>query len=337
MKFESHRTIGSGIEERRLIDARFSLTAAIAWGLMFPIAAGVMDHVDPFNLTALRYLGASVLFVGLLWTVEGRDALRYDGRFLRFWWLGSLGFAGFNLLAYVALEHTEPQNAALIVATSPLVTVLLRWVRDGVRPAPAVVGFVLVALVGVAMVLGKGDPLAVPSQANIGDLLVFGGVIGWVLYTLGAADHRDLSPLRYTALTAPAGLITIVAITAVSDLVGWTSPPSAADIGDEWLGVLYVIVFGALVAVLSWNEGVRRLGPSSAALFMNLVPVTTFAVAIARGYDASFGELAGALLTIAAIVGANRVTAHAAARAAAVPEAELDRVGRLPAVAGSGS
>ena len=32
--------------------------------------------------------------------------------------LGSLGFAGFNLLTYVGLEHTRPQDAALIVAPS---------------------------------------------------------------------------------------------------------------------------------------------------------------------------------------------------------------------------
>lgn len=315
MKFEGHRTTAA-TGAPRLIDARFSITAALAWGLMFPIAAGVIDHVDPFNLTAIRYLVGTALFLGLLWLVEGREALRYDGRFRSFLWLGSLGFAGFNLLAYVALEHTEPQNAALIVATSPLVTVLLRWARDGIRPRPAVVGFILLALVGVAMVLGKGDPLAVAANANIGDLLVFGGVIGWALYSIGAADHSDISPLRYTALTAAAGLLTILAITAVSDAAGWTTVPSIGDIGAEWLGIAYVIIFGALVAVLSWNEGVRRLGPATGALFINLVPVTTFGVAIAQGYDASVGELAGALLTIAAIVGANRVAARAAARAA---------------------
>ncbi|MEH3053475.1 MAG: DMT family transporter [Patulibacter minatonensis] len=296
----------------RGFDAGFSITAALAWGLMFPIAAGAMERIDAFNLTALRYLGASPLLLALLWAVEGKQALRYDGRFLRLLWLGTLGFAGFNLLAYVALAHTEPQNAALIVATAPLVTVLLRWVRDGVRPAAGVLGFVLAALVGVAMVLGKGNPLALAQTAGIGDLLVLLAVIGWVLYSLGASDHADLSPLRYTALTAPAGTLSIVAITLVTNLAGWTTLPSLGDVGAEWLPILYVIVFGALVAVLSWNEGVRRLGPSKASLFMNLVPVTTFTVAIAQGYDASAGELAGAVLTIASIVGANVVVARRA-------------------------
>lgn len=322
MKFDGYRTMGPGRVDPQRSDVRFSLTAAVIWGLMFPIAAGAMARIDAFNLTALRYLGASPLLLLLLWRVEGRGALRYDGRFLQLLWLGTLGFAGFNLLAYVALTTTEPQNAALIVATSPLVTVLLRWVRDGIRPPASVIGLILVALGGVAMVLGKGDPLAVAAEANIGDLLVFGGVIGWVLYTLGAADHADLSPLRYTALTAPAGTLSIVAITVVTNLLGWTTLPSLSDVGAELPAVAYVVLAGALVAVLSWNEGVRRLGPANAALFMNLVPVTSFAVAIAEGYDARTGELAGAALTVAAIVAANRAARPAAAAASITPARE---------------
>lgn len=323
MKFDDHRTNRSAQAHAvGWSEARFSLTAAVLWGLMFPIAAGAMARIDAFNLTALRYLGASPLLLLLLWRIEGRRALRYDGRFLELLWLGTLGFAGFNLLAYVALSHTEPQNAALIVATSPLVTVLLRWIRDGIRPSATVIGLILVALGGVAMVLGKGDPLAIAAEANIGDLLVFGGVIGWVLYTLGAADHAELSPLRYTALTAPAGTLSIVAITAVSNLAGWSTLPSVDDIGAELPAVLYVVLAGALVAVLSWNEGVRRLGPANAALFMNLVPVTSFAVAIAQGYAATAGELAGAALTITAIVAANRLARPATVAANAVPRDE---------------
>src|SRR4051794_281716 len=125
MKFEDHRTKEADVRGPRPGDALFSLTAALAWGVMFPVAAGVLDQIDAVNLTALRYLGACTIFIGLLWKFEGRQAVRYDGRFLSLFWLGTLGFAGFNLLAYLALNYTEPQNAALFVATTPLVTVVV--------------------------------------------------------------------------------------------------------------------------------------------------------------------------------------------------------------------
>ncbi len=77
----------------------------------------------------------------------------------------------------------------------------------------------------------------------------------------------------------------------------------------------------AVVAVLAWNEGVRRLGAPNGSLFINLVPVVTFAIAIAQGYRPGTAELAGAGITVAALVGANlagrgTVTARARARRA---------------------
>src|SRR5437868_4309095 len=112
-----------------------ALLAVLSWGAMFPIAAHAFPHVEPLHLTALRYGFASLVFVALLWRFEGLRMLRPDGRWLRLWALGTVGFAGFNLLSYIGLEHTGPRNAALIVPTLPLMTALVRWVRDGIRPA----------------------------------------------------------------------------------------------------------------------------------------------------------------------------------------------------------
>ena len=85
--------------------------------------------------------------------------------------------------------------------------------------------------------------------------------------------------------------------------------PSAADLGAVWWETLYIIVAGAVIAVLAWNDGVRRIGPANGALFLNLVPVVAFAVAIAaQGYDPNAFELFGALLTIGALIFANLKT-----------------------------
>jgi drug/metabolite transporter (DMT)-like permease len=64
------------------------------------------------------------VFVGLLAAIEGRAALRPNGRAVELFLLGTLGFAGLNLLTYVALEHTRPQDAALIIATTPVVALV---------------------------------------------------------------------------------------------------------------------------------------------------------------------------------------------------------------------
>lgn len=292
----------------RLAGAGLAATAGIVWGGMFPVAAGVVSEIDAVNLTVLRYLLAVPVLVALLVAFEGRGAVKFEGRFLRLFWLGTLGFAGFNLVAYLALEFTEPQNVALVTATAPLITALVRWARDGVRPARGVIAMMIVALIGVAMVLGDGDPtLIVREGPNSGDILVVIGVISWVFYTLGAADHRDISPLRYTTLTAVGGLITLLIVAAVVNGAGWRELPAASVLSDNWVPMIYLVLGGAVVGVLAWNEGVRRIGPSLGALFVNLIPVTTFAIQMARGEEIHTGQLVGAALTIGAVIVANRI------------------------------
>ena len=297
-----------------------ALIAVVSWGAMFPIAAHAIPYVEPFHLTALRYGLAALVFATLLWRIEGGRSLRPDGHALRLWGLGTLGFAGFNLLSYVGLEHTGPRNAALIVPTMPLVTALVRWVRDGVRPAPATIGATALALTGVVLVISRGD-LASLGQGGVGfgSLLVLAGVVGWVLYTLGAAGFPAWSPLRYTTLSAIPGTISILVITQVATLAGWVHAPSLHAIGDVWPELAFIVVMGAVAAVLAWNAAIRALGPQNGSLFINLVPVTAFAISVGGGYRPGAVELAGVALTVTALVGGNllaRSPRHARLRAA---------------------
>jgi drug/metabolite transporter (DMT)-like permease len=283
-----------------------SLVPAFGWGAMFPIADSAIKHVDPFHLTALRYLLAAIGFIALLWAFEGARALRLEGRGIELFAFGSAGIAGFNLFAFAGLEHTTPEHAALIVATSPLITLLATSAMARRMPPRATLGFVLLAFVGVLMVIGRGDPLAVfDGGVNGGDLLVLVGTVSFVVYTLGARRFTGYSSLRYTALSATGGTMTVLVVTEIGTLAGLLTAPSAGDVGAIWWQLAYVVIIGALAAVLAWNVGVKLLGAPNAALYMNLVPVVAFAIAIVRGYHPDGAELAGAALTVAALIGAN--------------------------------
>ncbi|MGC9666556.1 DMT family transporter [Planosporangium sp. 12N6] len=281
-----------------------ALLAVVLWGVMFSVLGHAVRHVDPFNLTAIRYTLATLLLLAILVWREGRAGMRFDGRLVEVAVLGSLGFAGFNLLSSVGLTYTQPQHAALMVALTPLLTVLVRWARDRVRPQRVTLALVAVALAGVALVITRGH-LTDLAGVNAGDLLMLGAVAGWAVYTHGAGRFGAWSPLRYTALSSLAGTVTIVVLTVLADVIGWQRPPSPAGLRAAGVDLAYVVLAGTVVAALAWNTAVRRLGASNAALFMNLVPVTAFAVAMLRGYRPVLAELAGALITIAALVTAN--------------------------------
>lgn len=281
-------------------------TTALAWGGMFAVGKSALSRVDAFHLTLARYGAASLVFLTLLVWREGRAAVSTEGRRLEVFLLGSVGFAGFNLPAYVALDHMPAQSASLVVATMPLVGALIAWAATRVRPPAAVVVAGLVALVGVGLVLSRGRVSGlVHGTAGRGSLLVLAGVIGWVVYSRGAARFPGWSPLRYTTLTAAAGTVTILAATLAAERVGYIGRPGVADYVAVLPQLLYVVLVAGVLAVLTWNGAVRALGPLNATLFINGVPLTAFAVEIARGYQPGPAEVVGALLTVAAVVGAN--------------------------------
>jgi drug/metabolite transporter (DMT)-like permease len=115
--------------------ATLGAATAIIWGGQFVLGKSALGHVQAFHLTTIRYAMAALVLLGLLVALEGRRALRLEGRGRRLVALGTLGFAGFNLLVYEGLAHAQPQNAALITALAPLLTPLVLWLRAQVRPA----------------------------------------------------------------------------------------------------------------------------------------------------------------------------------------------------------
>ena len=305
----------------------FATTTALVWGGQFVVGKSALQTINAFPLSTVRYALAAVLWLLVLVVLEGRGSLRLDGRGWRLFWLGSLGFAGFNLFAYTGLAHARPETASLIVALGPLLTALVLWHRTKVRPARATFVLLGVALLGVALVVSAGHPSSILHGAlGWGEVLVLAGVLSFILYSLGAAEFASYSPLRYTALTASLGWLTIAGATLVAIATGLVAVPTTAQLTSVWPQIAYLAIPGAFVAVLTWNAAIKAIGPQNAVLFSNLIPVTTFAIEIARGYRPNAAELLGAALTIGALVASNllaRRTQPSTAGDTALRKAEL--------------
>ena len=308
----------------------FATTTALVWGGQFVVGKSALQTIDAFPLSTVRYALAAALWLLVLVALEGRGSLRLDGRGWRLFWLGTLGFAGFNLFAYTGLAHARPETASLIVALGPLLTALVLWHRTKVRPASATFALLGVALLGVALVVSAGHPSSILHGAlGWGEVLVLAGVLSFILYSLGAAEFASYSPLRYTALTASLGWLTIAGATLIGIATGLVAAPTAAQLTSVWPQIMYLAIPGAFVAVLTWNAAIKAIGPQNAVLFSNLIPVTTFAIEIARGYRPNAAELLGAALTIGALVASNLLSRRSqpstagdtALRKAELPEA----------------
>lgn len=290
----------------------------LIWGAFLPVSKVVLAAIDPYWLTALRYGVASLCFLLVLALREGRAAFSFEGRALAAWLYGSAGFAGFSLLVFEGLRLTRPEHAAMILALGPVNIVLWQWLRTRHRPRAATLACIAVALWGEALVVSQGDLSRLVSGGGaLGNALIYLSSCCWVAFTLGAQHFPRWSPVRYTALSAALGWISIALATAAATAVGHSRPPHW-DALRELLWALFFVLFAvSFAALLLWNMAVARLGALNASLFANFAPVVTFLITVWQGHVLLPPEIAGAALVVGALVANNLYNRRQARRAVA--------------------
>ena len=64
----------------------------------------------------------------------------------------------------------------------------------------------------------------------------------------------------------------------------------------------YVVVAATVGAALTYNFGIRQLGPVRGIVFVNAIPITAVLISLALGQIPSAQEWAGIVLIIAALL-----------------------------------
>ena len=262
--------------------------------------------LDPFFLGSARYAVGVLLFIAILWIAEGRQALRYNGRFLPAAVYGLFGFTAFNTFVWWGLSYTRPEHVSIIMALqTPMIAVAV-WLTRGLRPSLFTVGCIAVAIGGVLLVVTKGSLSHVFEGGSlVGDLLAFLGALSWVTYTLAGHHFSGWSPLRMTVLTCIPGAVGLIAINVFTIYAGYSTLPTLEQVLSVKWQLGYFIVFTVVLGVLGFNNGVKHLGALNAMLLLNLIPLIVFAIEAWLGRSFAAIELAGAAIVIGALVANN--------------------------------
>lgn len=237
--------------------------SALFWGANFVLAGPVLADLVPLWAGALRFLlGAAIMLVIVRW--RGEDLVgpirRHAGVYGL---LGAVGIGAFNLLFFYALQHASASNAALIMATNPLLTVLIAAVMLGERPSARQIAALPLALFGVSVVISEGHlGRLVTLHVASGDLLMLGANLAWAFYNvLGRRYMPQGSPLVNTTLVMCAG----AALLLVAALGSGTLPTLPGH--KALLALTIMAIGGTVLAYLFWTTGIARLGAGRTALF----------------------------------------------------------------------
>ncbi|MBB3331486.1 drug/metabolite transporter (DMT)-like permease [Halomonas campaniensis] len=279
------------------------LGAVLIWSGNMTINQLTVGAIAPSSIAFLRW----VLALAVLTPFLAPTAWKHRATIRREWpklaVLGLLGMGLWQGLAYVAAETTSATNMGILAAMVPLLTVLLSALI--LREPPSLGGTLggVVALLGVLVLLGRGNPLSLLELSVAkGDLLMLVAATCYALY--GVMLKRwpmDLPPwiLLY------AQVIFAVLFLLPPYLMGPMTPVDGSNIGL----ILYAGIPASIITTFLWMRAIRQIGASQASIFINLMPLFSALIAMALlGERIALFHFLGGALVLAGVIMAQTLT-----------------------------
>ncbi len=246
--------------------------AAVFWGGTFVAGRLLAPVLDPYTAAFLRFALASFLLLGWLWWRQRRLPAVTGRQLIGVILLGASGVFAYNLLFFSGLKTVEAGRASLIIAANPVLIVLASAWLFGERLGALRLFGVALSVFGAMLIVARGDLVALLAGGiGRGELLLLGCVLSWVAYTLiGRRLLRGMSSLVAVTYASVAGALMLTMLQL------YRGELTVAPLTDlrVWATIVYVAVFGTVLAFVWYYEGVRAIGAARAGQFINLVPVS---------------------------------------------------------------
>ncbi|MBU3563723.1 MULTISPECIES: DMT family transporter [unclassified Polynucleobacter] len=255
----------------------YLLTATALWAGNAIAGRVLVGSISPITLSAVRWGLAALLLLPLGWRVLMPGSALWQNK-KRFLLLGLFGVGSYNVLLYLALQTSTAINVTLIGASMPIWMLFIGAVFYQVKPGILQMIGAVVSLLGVGIVLTRGDLSALLSmQMVVGDLLIMLATILWAFYSWmlsrpGTSTERQWPWAEFLMAQVTVGLLwtgffdgfEIAAGHAFLHLNWWTASL-----------IVFVAIGPSLIAYRFWGLGVNGAGPTVAAFFANFIPLFT--------------------------------------------------------------
>ncbi|WP_329622031.1 DMT family transporter [Streptomyces sp. NBC_01255] len=251
------------------------VAAALFWSSSYAVTKRLLDDVGPLSIGAVRFALAALL-LGVAVRLNRRRAARPgarsdarpDARQRRQLYLsGFLGITVYFVLENVGVDLSTASDASLIVATYPLMTMLLERVVLRARMPPLRIAGVLLATTGAFLVVRNGAQVG-GSARWTGDVLLLLGGLAWAGYNVlgkrASAGQSAMSVTYHQTLAGAAGFL----LASLVEAGDWRMPDATAA-----ALLVYLAVACSVGGFLLYNYGLRRMASSVAVNILNLVPV----------------------------------------------------------------
>jgi drug/metabolite transporter (DMT)-like permease len=253
-----------------------AIVATVCFGTSVVATRFVVAETQPVTLAFFRYTIGITCLAPVLWSLRRMVVPRSD--LLAIAALGVMFFGVFPWTFSAALTHSPSSRVAVVLATMPLLTLLISRLRGYDHITPAKLLGQLLAFLGLVIAL---RPAA--TSVHIGEQQWLGDVLTGITALCGAAYNvfsrpylQRYSPLRVTALAMLAGVLFLAPIAAMNG--AFSAWPAFSGVG--WMALLFLGTLGGAFGFALWTWALQRSTPSSVAVFIAINPLTAITLGV---------------------------------------------------------
>ncbi|QHW34701.1 DMT family transporter [Paenibacillus rhizovicinus] len=273
---------------------------SLLWGGNYVASAYLLRDFSPILLSFSRLVVMSLFLISV--ALINKSMRRPTKREWLLLLLAGISGTLINQLFYfTGLKHSTAGNAALIVALSPIMTMLLSriflkeaitWLKSA-GSVTALAGVVCIVLYG-----GKSIGI------SIGDINLLIATLGLSVSLLFIRQLTiGMSSYEITIYATVIGTILMTPAVGFEALAGQSHGSHHLL---QWLLLIGVAVIGQGVTGFWWNRGIAVVGPSVSAMFMNIPPFVAIIVShFVLGDAVRAAQVGGGVLILAGVAIAN--------------------------------
>ncbi|ELE6569330.1 DMT family transporter [Vibrio parahaemolyticus] len=267
------------------------------WGGNSIVNKMAASTIEPSAMSFYRWFVAMVLLTPfcLPTVIKQRHVIRPYLTKLAF--LALLGMVLNQSLGYYAGLTTTASNMALITSLVPLISVFLSvpLLSKSVSMLSIVGG--VISLGGLAFMLGHGDVTYFLHQdMTQGDSLMLLAALVYAAYCV--LLKRWKMPFNSLTLVYMQGFFSVIMLTPL-----WLSSEQLLPSQEALPLIAYAGIAASIFAPLMWVKAIDLIGADSSAMFMNLMPVVSVALASTLlGEEIHVYHIIGGLMVISGVI-----------------------------------
>ncbi len=250
-----------------------ALATILVWGTTFASTKVLLNHgLTPPEIMFYRF----IIAYALTWLCSRKvwaDTWR-DEAFLAV--AGFMGGTLYFLAENTALDYSITSNVALIVCTTPVLTVLLTSLCYKERLTHKLIVGSVVALLGVGFVVLNGTVLKIHP---LGDALALVAALAWAVYSvvIRRFDGR-YSTWFVTRKIFFYGILTMLPFIACGMGGGLHLDKLAIPVVTS--NILFLSVVASMLCFYSWNLVLEKIGTIRASNYMYTQPLVSLACSV---------------------------------------------------------